>query len=143
MRRVFFAGVCLWVTGCGFNRDRATPAETAEVAPPDTAAAPGEPAGSPDDPPVENPIREGTEDIEAPPPIADGRGPDPVSLDQTDELFEGLLSAWVDYRVIDLIFSDNPFQHGPEFLDGGPNTLFWICVDGGTPEFICRQRYGP
>ncbi len=143
MKRVFFASVCLWVAGCGYNRNRGTPPETAEVAPPDTAPALREPAVSPDDPPVENPIREVTEEFEATPPIADGREPDPVSSDQAGELFESLLSAWVDYRVVDLFFPDDPFQHGPEFLDGGPNTLFWICVDGGTPEFICRQRYGP
>ena len=143
VRRVFLAGVCLWVAGCGFNRNRATPAETAEVALPDTAPALREPAVSPNDPPVENPIRDLTEDIEAPPPIADGREPDPVSSDPAGELFESLLSAWVDYRVIDLIFPGSRFQQGPEFLDGGPNTLCWICVDGGTPEFLCRQRYGP
>ncbi len=135
--------MCLWVAGCGFSRNRATPGETAEVAPLATAPALRETAVSRDEQTVENPIREVAEDIDSPPPIADGREPETVFLDQSDALLEGLLSAWVDYRLIDLIFPDSRFQHGPEFLDGGPNTLYWICVDGGTPEFICRQRYGP
>ena len=143
MRRVFLVGVCLWVAGCGFHRNRATPDEPAGVEPPGTEHAPGEAPLAMDDPPVENPVREVTDDLESQRPTASDPQPEAVFVDPSDALIEGLFSAWMDDRIIDLLFPDNGFHHGPEFLDGGPNTLFRICIGDGTPEFLCRQRYGP
>ena len=143
MRRVILAGVCLWVVGCGFHRNRATSDETVAVQPSGIEDASGDAPLAIDDPPVENPVREVTDDLESQRPTASDPQPDAVFVDPSDALIEGLFSAWMDERIIDLLFPDNGFRRGPEFLDGGPNTLFWICVDGGTPEFICRQRYGP
>ena len=135
VKRVFLAGVCLWVAGCGFDRNRATSDETAGVQSPDTEQALGEDPIAIDDPPTENPVREVIDDLEAQHPIA--------SEFEPDALLEGLFSAWVDNRIIDLLFPDNRFLRGPEFLDGGPNTLYRLCVQDGTPEYICRQRYAP
>jgi hypothetical protein len=101
------------------------------------------PAETPADPPVENPIREVADDPDSQQAIPDDPDLDAVFADSPEVFIEGLFSAWVDDRVLDLLFPGNRFQHGPEFLDGGPNTLYRICVDDGTPEYICRQRYAP
>lgn len=146
MRRIGALGACLLAAGCwthqvGESSPRPEPAAddrepTMEASPP-----------TQEDPPVENPIRDEGDPPVAPRPVVTDPAPAPETSDevirQPEVVLEGLLSAWIDNRVVELIFPGNRLLRGPEFLDGGPNTLYRICVEDGTPEHICRQRYGP